>query len=556
MLPATYEKPLMAEMKISISGAADAVTELANFRPIYALKDLGYKPEDFKGQVKADLQARFGIILDQKPPAPTYAARIQLSNVDLGRPVEGRKVADITGTLDIDPQSARLDAKGNFDGVPAAITLTEPVGKTSTVERVRVIKTTLSNQQREQLAPGLSSILDGPMQVEMSRIDDTRQAVKVDLGKTEISLPWVGWSKGAGIPAKSAFELSSDGGQTNIRNFNMDGDGFGAAGSLVLGKDGLQSASLSRVQLSPVDNYALAVKLSKGVYDISVSGSKADVRPLIARLRNSQQNSGSADNDTSGGATVRAKLDQISGFNDEAFKNVNALFAIRGGKISEAEFSGVTGSGQAIVSQLLKGGGRDTISVTSGDAGAVARFGDIYNNMRGGLLNLKLNAPDGNDWSGSVDIRKFALANEKRLQSLVATPVGEDGRSLNTAVKRDIDVSSEKFQRGFARVVYRDGTMQIENGVVRGEQVGATFQGMLRDADGNMDMTGTFMPAYGLNRLFAELPIIGILLGNGSDRGLLGITFKMTGKFESPRLAINPLSLIAPGIFRQIFEFQ
>jgi hypothetical protein len=558
VLPATYDKPLMAELKISVSGAADAVAELADFRPIHALKEVGYKPEDFKGQVKADLQARFGIILDQNPPAPTYAAKIQLSNVDLGRPVDGRKVSDITGSLDIDPQAAHLDAKGSFDGVPATITLTEPVGKASTVERARLIKATLSNQQRELLAPGLSSILDGPMQVEMSRIDDTHQAVKVDLGKARISLPWVGWSKGIGIGAKSAFELSTEGGTTNIRNFNIDGDGFGAAGSLVLGKDGLQSASLSRVQLSPVDNYALSVKLARGVYDISVSGSKADVRPLIARLRNTQQSGAAATgaSDAPGGATVRAKLEQISGFNDEAFRNVNALFAIRGDKISEAEFSGITGSGQAIVSQLLKGGGRDTISVTSGDAGAVARFGDIYNNMRGGLLNLKLNAPDGNNWSGSVDIRKFALSNEKRLQSLVATPVGEDGRSLNTAVKRDIDVSSETFQRGFARVVYRDGAMLIENGVVRGEQVGATFQGMLRDVEGNMDMTGTFMPAYGLNRLFAELPIIGMFLGNGSDRGLLGITFKMTGKFEQPRLQINPLSLIAPGIFRQIFEFQ
>ncbi|MGO7690310.1 hypothetical protein ACC696_37705, partial [Rhizobium ruizarguesonis] len=29
------------------------------------------------------------------------------------------------------------------------------------------------------------------------------------------------------------------------------------------------------------------------------------------------------------------------------------------------------------------------------------------------------------------------------------------------------------------------------------------------DRKGNMDMTGTFMQAYGLNRLFAELPLIG-----------------------------------------------
>lgn len=98
--------------------------------------------------------------------------------------------------------------------------------------------------------------------------------------------------------------------------------------------------------------------------------------------------------------------------------------------------------------------------------------------------------------------------------------------------------------------------ISIENGVVRGDQVGAVFQGMVRDQRGSMDMTGTFMPAYGLNRLFAELPLIGIILGNGTDRGLIGITFKLTGKLESPDMIINPLSIIAPGVFRNIFEFQ
>ena len=63
------------------------------------------------------------------------------------------------------------------------------------------------------------------------------------------------------------------------------------------------------------------------------------------------------------------------------------------------------------------------------------------------------------------------------------------------------------------------------------------------------------MPAYGLNSLFAELPIIGSLLGNGRDKGLIGITFRLSGKFTKPDLTVNPLSVIAPGVFRQIFEY-
>jgi hypothetical protein len=241
------------------------------------------------------------------------------------------------------------------------------------------------------------------------------------------------------------------------------------------------------------------------------------------------------------------------GFGDERLSNVAMLFETRDGVISAADFSAVTGSGAAVVSRMNKG---DTISITSGDAGAVARFTNLYNRISGGLLNVSLRAQRDNLWSGSLDVRNFSLVNESRLQSIVATPVGDERRSLNAAVKRDIDVSSAKFQRAFARVVYRGGGLSVENGIVRGEQIGASFQGIVRDANGNMDMTGTFMPAYGLNRLFAELPIIGAILGNGRDRGLLGITFKLEGPFEQPRLTVNPLSIIAPGIFRQIFEFQ
>lgn len=218
--------------------------------------------------------------------------------------------------------------------------------------------------------------------------------------------------------------------------------------------------------------------------------------------------------------------------------------------------TGVSNSGQAIVANLAADGDGKSVQLTAGDGGALARFADIYKNMQNGLLNLRLKQQAPGQWVGNIDIRTFQLVNEERLQTIVSTPAGEDGKSLNQALKRDIDVRSERFSRGFANLSIKNGVIQIDKGVVRGEQVGATFQGTVRDANGNTDMKGTFMPAYGLNRLFAELPVIGLLLGNGADRGLLGITFKLSGPFEKPQLTINPFSLIAPGVFRSIFEFQ
>lgn len=47
-----------------------------------------------------------------------------------------------------------------------------------------------------------------------------------------------------------------------------------------------------------------------------------------------------------------------------------------------------------------------------------------------------------------------------------------------------------------------------------------------------------------------------MLLGNGRDRGLIGVTYRLRGKASKPDLDINPLSVIAPGIFRSIFEYR
>ncbi len=549
VLPSTYDKPLMAQLNLPISGAADAVGELLTYKPIQVLQRAGFVPEDLRGKVSAKVQARIGLISSQNPPPAEWKAVLQLQDLDVAKPFSGRKITGLDGVLNADPKQVSLDGKGLIDGIPAGIKLVEPTDKSSNVQPQQTITATLNNDQREKVLPGLNDIVDGSVDVELNRIDQDRQAVTVDLGRARLSLPWIGWSKGGGIGATATFEASGPADNTELKNFVLKGDGFGANGSLVIGKGNLVKADFDSVKLSSLDDFSVSVKRGKGGFDVSVSGESADARPIIARLKSSS----GGDSDHSGSISVRAKLGRVVGFNDEKLRNAEMTYVSSGGRLQTLNFTGVTDSGEAFVAQT-KGNG--VINVTSGDAGSVSRFADLYQHMMGGLLNMQIRLGAGDNWDGSIDIRRFSLVNEQRLHSIVSTPVGEEQRSLNSAVKRNIDTSAQRFQRGFARIVSQNGVVSIENGVVRGDQVGAVFQGMVRDQRGRMDMTGTFMPAYGLNRLFAELPLIGIILGNGTDRGLIGITFKLTGKLESPDLIVNPLSIIAPGVFRNIFEFQ
>jgi hypothetical protein len=95
------------------------------------------------------------------------------------------------------------------------------------------------------------------------------------------------------------------------------------------------------------------------------------------------------------------------------------------------------------------------------------------------------------------------------------------------------------------------GRMAVRDGVVRGPVVGATIEGQIDYVKDDVRLRGTFVPFYGLNNMFGQLPIVGIILGGGSNEGLLGITYEASGPPSAPRIMVNPVTAIAPGLLRK-----
>jgi hypothetical protein len=96
--------------------------------------------------------------------------------------------------------------------------------------------------------------------------------------------------------------------------------------------------------------------------------------------------------------------------------------------------------------------------------------------------------------------------------------------------------------------------VSFRDGVVRGPTIGATMDGSIDYVKNDVHMRGTFVPLYGLNNAFGQIPIVGLFLG-GSNEGLLGVTYEVTGPTGSPTLRVNPISAVAPGLLRKFFEF-
>jgi hypothetical protein len=70
-------------------------------------------------------------------------------------------------------------------------------------------------------------------------------------------------------------------------------------------------------------------------------------------------------------------------------------------------------------------------------------------------------------------------------------------------------------------------------------------------------MSGTFVPLYRQHDMSGQVPIrLSLLLGAGSNESLIGVTYEVVGTPNHPVRRVNPISVVAPGVWRKIFGFQ
>ncbi|NRB32651.1 MAG: hypothetical protein HRU27_18840 [Rhizobiaceae bacterium] len=150
------------------------------------------------------------------------------------------------------------------------------------------------------------------------------------------------------------------------------------------------------------------------------------------------------------------------------------------------------------------------------------------------------------------------MLNEPRLAQLLKKPQAPaDIRNSGEVTNRikQINTDRARVDQLVATIEKGPGFLNISRGRLWGGDAAAAFDGVVYNSQNQMNVKGTFLPGRGLNRLVSKIPLLGLALGRGKVYGLLGITFQLYGRFDNPGLRVNPLSLIAPGVFREIFKF-
>jgi hypothetical protein len=187
--------------------------------------------------------------------------------------------------------------------------------------------------------------------------------------------------------------------------------------------------------------------------------------------------------------------------------------------------------------------------VAFNDAGTVLRFLGVYSQLAGGSGSLVLTTDRNADAEGGrLIMRNFAIVDEAN----VAQVLGNHSDS-RAAIARSNRLDFEAAEADFIR---RSDRVEVTRGVLSGDTVGGTMRGFIYTNSRQYDLTGTYVPLFGLNNAFQQIPLLGPLLGGRDGEGLVGVTFAVRGPLNNPQFQINPLSLLVPGAFRELFEFR
>jgi hypothetical protein len=548
-VPDMAPKPAPARVKFRVDSPVPAVAEILSSERWSEFSGALIDPNSSQGKVVAQIALSMPLKRELTKADTTYAITADLSGFAADRLVMNQKLEANTLKLIANNQGYQVKGDVKINGQQASLDYRKPNEGDADVK----LQATLDDASRARLGFDLGPAASGAIPVKLiGKIGgpdrDSRMGIDADLTQLKLDNILPGWAKTAGKSSRAVFNVVQKQQSTRLDDIVIDGGGVLIKGSLEFDQNGdVISANFPTYSPSEGDKTSLkAERASDGTLKITMRGDVFDGRGFLKSAISGKE--ADAKSKTKNyDFDLDVKLGAVAGSNGEAVRSVDVKMSRRNGTIRSFALSGKLGSNTTPLTGDLRGraqGARDVVYLETNDAGAFFRFTDTYAKMIGGQLQLAMDPPtvEPHAKEGLVNIRDFTIKGEGSMDRLAAG--GPTGTPNGVA-----------FSRLRAEFTRQNGQLSVREGVVKGPTIGATIEGCIDYPGNQVRMSGTFVPMYGLNNMLTQIPIVGLFLG-GSNEGLIGVTYEIVGTPGAPVLRVNPISAMAPGVLRKIFEFN
>jgi hypothetical protein len=527
--PATFD--------LQINGPVSSAMTLIGADPFNLLDQFPYDPGAVaSGRVDLDVTLAMELRPRIQPQDVTFRIGGTLRNVRSSEFLPGRVLRAAALQIVADNESLSIGGPARLDGLMADATWRRALGPDSTPASTVDGRATLTPETLAEFGVVLPDGMligrtEADFQLSLDRGRPPRLSVVSDLAGLGLSIPALGWS----LPAASRGRLEAEltlGETPDVPRLDISGNGLTLEGAVQI-SDERQFERLEISRLSVSDwldvSGALVARGPGQTPEVVISGGTADLRGLPT---------GSGG---SGGQSLplNIRLDRFE-ITDSIF--LTDLRAELAGSPISGEFRGLMGGAVPVNGTILGETDGTALRLRSGDGGAVLRAAGIYPNAYGGAMDLILRPrPGEGQYSGLLTIDNPRLRNAPAIAELLS--------AISVVGLLDQMFTGEGIALGEVRVAFTltPNVLAIQEGTALGASMGLSLDGVYNLQSRYYDFEGVVSPLYVVNGLVGGL-------FTPRREGLFGFTYRLTGTPEDSNVSVNPLSVLTPGIFREIFR--
>lgn len=539
----------VVEISGDVGGGIPALVALAKEQQPEAIAaaNLPLDLDKLSGSLQLGLVAT--IMIDGKSQMTEFGYAINGTLRDFGstEPIQAHTISGGQLTIAASQDGYRVAGQAQVDGLDANVVV-QGVG---TTPPELLLSSTLNVADLKAMGFDASEFMSGKVKFVARPMPDGSLQMVVDIADAALTINDLGITKATGVPGELKAAIRQDGTLTDLSQVTLSFGTVDLEGGLKFDTEaGLQSAEFTRFALSEGDSAQVSLTPISNGYEVRLRGQQLDLKPMLNRFFKLGEGTGgpqaSAFTQT---IVLDAELDRALGFYRTTAYNIDMALTLKGTDMQRATLQASFGNERSLsVATNAAPDGR-TLSVAFNDLGTLLRFLNVYPNVEGGAgtLVMRYDNEQKADF-GTFLLNNFAIVDEENVASIVG----------NHRESQEMIAANNKleFRTGQVEFIRRKDRVEITDGMVAGSNVGGTLKGFIYTESGQYDLTGTYVPLFGLSQAIQRVPLLGALLAGNEGEGVFGVTFAVRGPLDNPVFQANPLSMLAVGPFRRIFEYR
>ena len=329
-------------------------------------------------------------------------------------------------------------------------------------------------------------------------------------------------------------KVTINAGKNNIELFDLNFD------------ENFSITSLNSIVVNTDKSNFKIISSKKGnINHIEITGKRLDAKYIIDSLTSSKP-SNVVSKKFNG--TISVNLDTVDTGTNDDIRDFNLTGTILRGQFSKLDANGVFSNKEKIIIRINKNknGNIATYMLSDRARPFIAGFSFIKG-FEKGKLEFTSEDLSATSSKGKIIVTDFKIKEIPVLAQILSlasvtgildTLKGEGIRFDNTVIVYEND---EKF------FTFKDfyGT---------GPSLGFIVEGRINNADDYVSLDGNIIPAYEVNRLLSNIPILGQILTGKSGDGVFGVSFKIKGKDNNFETTINPVRTITPRFVQRFVD--